>query len=335
MPRTVQISPELTVPTPGYGAMGLSQSYGPADREASKDVLRHAIKIGCTFWNTATVYGVDSHNEKLIGEVLREGDNRSKVIITTKWGLRRVGTDSEVVGTAAFAKECIDKSIVNLGSAPDIWLLHRIDKNTPVEESVKAMQEAREAGKCKFIGLSSMSAKTLRRAATVAKIDFVEMEVSPWHVVDETNGVFDACRELGVKVISYSPLGRGFLTGRFRKFEDVTKEGDSRSSGAFPRFDKENFDRNFKIVEAFESLAATKGCTPGQLCLAWATSVHGDLIIPIPGTKSIKYLDENFASREVSLSVADHAAIRKIIQENAPIGDQYSGIYAKMMDSDV
>ncbi|GAA6041816.1 hypothetical protein JCM8097_007175 [Rhodosporidiobolus ruineniae] len=335
MVRTIRNDDSLTVPVPGYGAMGLSQGYGEANDDQSKEVLREAIKIGCTFWNTATIYGADSHNEKLIGEVLREGNNREKVVLTTKWGVKRDETGTLYTdGSAAFARECLDNSIKNLGSAPDIWLLHRIDKNTPVEEGVQAMEDARKEGKCKYIGLSAMSAKTLRRACKVAKIDFVEMEFSPFETGIETDGVIDACKELGVKVLAYSPLGKGFLTGRFRSFEDFTGKGDMRGIGALPRYDRENFENNIKLTQAIESLAAKKGCTPGQLALAWGMQVHPDLIIPIPGTKSIKYLEENFAARDVELSQDDIAAVRKAIEENPIVGDQYAGSFAKLMDDE-
>ncbi|GAA5981557.1 hypothetical protein JCM11641_004096 [Rhodosporidiobolus odoratus] len=332
MANTVQIDSTLRVPIPGYGAMGLSQGYGKANDEDSKKVLRKAIEIGCTFWNTATIYGPNQHNEKLLGEVLREGDNRSKVTLTTKWGLRAIEGGMETDGSAAFARECLERSIENLGSAPDIWLLHRIDKNTPVEESVKAMEEARKEGKCKYIGLSAMSANTLRRAAKVAKIDFVEMEYSPFELHIEDNGVIDACKELGVKVLAYSPLGKGMLTGRFRKLEDVQKDGDMRGAGAFPRFNEDVWEHNFKLVQAIEKLAEKKGCKPGQLALAFDSQVHGDLIIPIPGTKSIKYLEENFASRDITLSAEDIAAIRKVIEENPIKGEQYNAKLRSLWD---
>ncbi|GAA5863605.1 hypothetical protein JCM8547_003663 [Rhodosporidiobolus lusitaniae] len=334
MTRTIKIDDSLTVPVPGYGGMGLSQSYGPANDEESKKVLQHAIDIGCTFWNTATIYGKDQHNEKLLGEVLRQGDNRSKVTLTTKWGLKLVDGGMETDGSAEFASHCLEQSKANLGSYPDIWLLHRIDKKVPVEVGVQAMQKAREEGKVKYIGLSAMSASTLRRAAKVAKIDFVEMEFSPFETGIEANGVIDACKELGVKILSYSPLGKGFLTGRFRKFEDVSGEGDGRGSGMFPRFSKELFDYNFKLVQAIEGLAEKKGCKPGQLALAWGLQVHPGLIIPIPGTKSIKYLDENWAAGDIILTDEELAEVRRIIEENPIKGDQYSEKLQAMLDKD-
>ncbi|KAM0752610.1 aldose reductase YakC [Meredithblackwellia eburnea MCA 4105] len=333
MVTSFKIDDSLTVNSPGYGAMGLSMAYGPADDEESKKTLRHAIDIGCTFWNTATIYGDDQHNEKLIGQILREGNNREKVTIVTKWGLKKAEDGSMGVdGSVAFGEHCLEQSIRNLGSTPDIWILHRIDKVTPIETSVQVMEDARRAGKCRYIGLSAMSATTLRRAAKVAKIDFIEMEFSPFETAIAQNGVIDAAKELGVKILAYSPLGRGFLTGRFRSVEDF--KGDSRGSGAYPRYAEENFEANFKVVQALENLAKAKGCTAGQLALAWDAQVYPGLIIPIPGTKSIKYLDDNFASRNIELSEEDLAAVQKVLDENPIQGDQYIPKLAALMDKD-
>ncbi|GAA5901871.1 hypothetical protein JCM6882_008696 [Rhodosporidiobolus microsporus] len=332
MPHSVKIDDSLTLPLPGFGGMGMSQGYGKGDDEESKKVLRKAIEIGCTLWNTATIYGPNQHNEKLLGSVLKEGDNLDKVTVTTKWGLKHVDGGMETDGSAAFARHCLENSIKNLGRV-DIWLLHRVDKNTPIEESVQAMEDARKEGKVKYIGLSAMSAATLRRAAKVAKIDFVEMEFSPFETKYEDNGVIEACKDLGVRLFAYSPLGKGLLTGRFRKFEDVQKDGDSRSAGVFPRFNKDVWEHNFKLVEALEKLAEKKGCTPGQLALAWGMQSHGPgFIIPIPGTKNIKYLEENFASRDITLTEDEMASVRKVIEENPIKGEQYAPIYAKMLD---
>ncbi|GAA5917731.1 hypothetical protein JCM6882_009366 [Rhodosporidiobolus microsporus] len=332
MPHTAKIDDSLTVPLPGFGAMGFSHGYGHADDEESKKVLRKAIEIGCTFWNTATIYGPDQHNEKLLGSVLKEGDNLDKVTIATKWGIKMVDGQMAMDGSAAYARECLENSIKNLGRV-DIWLLHRVDKNTPIEESVQAMEDARKEGKVKYIGLSAMSAATLRRAAKVAKIDFVEMEFSPFETRYETDGVIDACKELGVKLLAYSPLGKGLLTGRFRKFEDVQKDGDLRAVGIFPRFNQDVWEHNFKLVEALEKLAEKKGCTSGQLALAWGMQSHGPgFIIPIPGTKSVKYLEENFASRDITLTEDEMASIRKIIEENPIKGEQYAPFLAHFED---
>ncbi|GAA6042856.1 hypothetical protein JCM8097_007192 [Rhodosporidiobolus ruineniae] len=331
MPRFVKIDNSLTVASPGYGAMGLAFGYGPTDDAQSKDVLRKAIEMGCTFWNTARMYGP---NEKLLGEVLREGNNREKVVLTTKWGIKFGAQGMEVDGSPAFARECLEQSTADLGSSPDIFLLHRIDKATPVEESMQAMDNLRREGKVKYIGLSAMSATSLRRAAKVAQVDFVEMEFSPFETSIETNGVLDACKELNVKVIAYSPLGGGFLTGRFRDFQSVTGPGDVRSSGRFPRFNEDVWQHNFRLVEALEQIAARKGITAGQLSLAWVMQVHGDLIIPIPGTKSLKYLEQNFAAGDITPTSEEMAAVRQAIDENPLKGDKYSEEMKAFVDED-
>ncbi|GAA5998743.1 uncharacterized protein JCM10292_007201 [Rhodotorula paludigena] len=324
MSAPVALSDSVQVPAIGFGCMGFSQSYGTSNDEEAKKVLRRSIEIGATLWNTARIYGKEQHNEKLIGEVLREGNNRAQIFVVSKWGLKPTADSMECDGSAAYAKQCIDETIANLGSAPDAYLLHRIDPKTPVEEGVAAMEEMRKAGKTKYIGLSCMSADTLRRAAKVGKIDFVEMEWSPFETEIERNGVIDACKELGVKILAYSPLGKGFLTGRFRSIKDISGEADSRGAGAFPRFSEEVFEHNFKLVEAIEKLAEKKGCKPGQLALAWDTQVYPGLVIAIPGTKSIKYLEENYAARNIKLSSDELAEIRKVLEENPVKGAQYN-----------
>jgi len=323
MSATISIDGKETWPRPGYGAMGLSAFYGPTGTdEEGKDVLRSAIETGCTFWNTADMYGM-GHNEKIIGEVLREGENRSKVFLVTKFG--NTWNESHeftgVDGSPEYAIKAMNDSIERMGGIyPDAWILHRIDKKTPIEESVRAMDAIRKEGKCKYIGLSECSEETLRKAAKVAKISFVEVEYSPWTIDMEQNGVLDACKELGITVLAYSPLGRGFLTGRYKKPEDFA-EGDWRST--LPRMQKENWDKNYKIVEEFEKLASKKGCTAGQLSLAWLLA-QGSNILPIPGTKSVKYLKENFEANEVELSEADLRDIRKVIVDNQPEGTRYA-----------
>lgn len=318
---TVSIDGHETWPRPGFGAMGLSAFYGPTGTdEQGKTVLRKAIETGCTFWNTADMYG-NGHNEKIIGEVLREGDNREKVFLVTKFGNRWDQPEGMTVdGSPEYAIKALHDSIERMGGIyPDAWILHRIDKKTPIEESVRAMDALRKEGKTKYIGLSECSASTLRRAAAVAKISFVEIEYSPWTIVMEQNGVLDACKELGITVLAYSPLGRGFLTGRYKKISDFA-EGDFRAH--LPRLQGENWDKNYKIVEEFERMAAKKGCTAGQLSLAWLMA-QGDNILPIPGTKSEKYLVENFDSNKLELTDSELRDIRKVIMENQAVGDRY------------
>lgn len=251
-------------------------------------------------------------NELLIGSVAKEGNNREKMFIITKFANRWTeGQPGWVVdGSPEYVRKAIDASIERLGSAPDAWAMHRIDPKVPIEETVTAMEEARQAGKCKFLGLSEVrfsasnllfvcrltfpsaclpsfilqcSVATLRRANAVARIDFIEVEFSPWTLDMESNGILAVCEELKIVVLAYSPLGRGFLTGRFTSPSDFAVEGDYRSM--LPRLQKEVWEKNFRIVTAFQTLAAQKGCTSSQLCLAWGMQM-GSHIIPIPGVSS-------------------------------------------------
>ncbi|GAA5875753.1 hypothetical protein JCM1840_003507 [Sporobolomyces johnsonii] len=326
----VKIDGKEAVPSPGFGAMGLSAFYGATNEEQSKAVLRKAIELGCTLWDTADMYG-NGHNEKIIGEVLREGKNRDAVFLVNKFGNRwDKGEGYEVDGSPEYVKQAFAASTERLGGLyPDAWILHRIDKKTPIEETVKAMDELRQEGKFKYIGLSECSEATLRRAAKVTKISFVEVELSPWTTTMEENGVLDACKELGITVLAYSPLGRGFLTGRYKSPEDFANDGDFR--GMLPRMQKDVWAKNYRIVEEFQKLAEKKGCTPGQLALAWCMA-QGDNIIPIPGTKSEKYLEENFAARNVELTEEDLKELRQVIDANKPEGGRYPDMFAGTLD---
>ncbi|GAA5829803.1 hypothetical protein JCM11251_007884 [Rhodosporidiobolus azoricus] len=332
MPKTTQLDSNTIIAAPGFGAMGMSAYYGPTDDEQSKATLRKAIEIGCTTWDTADMYGL-GHNEKIIGEVLREGDNREKVFLVDKFGNRfSKETGGWVVdGSAAYVREAFKKSVEALGGLyPDAWLLHRVDKKTPIEETVRAMDSLCKEGKVKFLGLSECSEKTLRRAAAVTKIDFIEMEYSPWSLDIEENGILDACKQLDINILAYSPLGRGFLTGRFKSPDDFKQEGDSRAS-YWPRFLPENFDKNYRLVEALERIASRKGCKPSQLVLAWLMA-QSPLIIPIPGTRSQTYLQENFAAGDIELSAEEVQEIRKVVEENKPTGHRYGATGAAMLD---
>ncbi|GAA5918770.1 hypothetical protein JCM8208_000867, partial [Rhodotorula glutinis] len=214
MTKTVQLDATTTVPAVGLGCMGMSAFYGEHDDETSKQTLRKAIEIGCSVLDTAYMYGL-GHNEQIIGDVLREGDNRKKVFLISKFGIEMNDKgELETDGSPENVIRSIDRCIKNLGGLfPDAYLQHRVDRKTPIEETVRALDAVRKEGKCKYIGLSECSADTLRRAAKAAKIDFVEVEYSPWELEMEKNGILEACRELDVKVLAYSPLGRGFLTG--------------------------------------------------------------------------------------------------------------------------
>ncbi|KAK4049844.1 hypothetical protein OIV83_003900 [Microbotryomycetes sp. JL201] len=325
MATSVQIG-DKSYPRPGYGAMGLSAFYGTTDREEAKKTLRKAIDLGVSIWNTADMYG-KGENEKLIGEVLANKEDRDKIFLISKWG-NKWGEGIEffkVDGSPEYFKKAIDASIERLGFTPDAYLLHRIDKDVPVEESVQAMEAARSAGKTKYIGLSECSADTLKRANKVAKIDFIEIEYSPWTLDFEQNGVLQLARELGIIVLAYSPLG--FLTGKVKP-SDLEK-GDFRN--ALPRVQQDVLEHNMKIVAELEKIAKEKGCETSQLVLAWLMA-QGDNIVPIPGTTSAKRLEENFASREVKLSSDDEKRIRKVIEDNRPKGTRYTEAGMKFLD---
>ncbi|KAK4704947.1 hypothetical protein P7C70_g1253, partial [Phenoliferia sp. Uapishka_3] len=334
MPSTIDLD-GTALPVPGFGAMGLSAFYGPTDLEQSKKTLRKAIEIGCTFWNTADMYGKGA-NEELIGSPrisltllnYRSGNRWTDI---EKTGKSR-GTIAAFVidGSPEYAAEAIDSSIARMGGIkPDAWIVHRIDKDVAIEETVKAMDKERKAGKCKYIGLSECSASTLRRAAAVAKITFVEVEYSPWTTTMEENGVLAAAAELDIIVLAYSPLGRGFLTGKYSSVEDFGPDNAFRQG--LPRMQKENWDKNYRLVEEFQKIAAKKGCTSGQLSLAWLMAQPGK-ILPIPGTKSEKYLIENFAARDVQLSESDIAEIRAAMDANQPVGERYAEAGMKGLD---
>ncbi|WOO80353.1 Aldo-keto reductase yakc [NADP(+)] [Vanrija pseudolonga] len=326
MPATLKFQ-DITVPVPGFGAMGFSQSYGPADDTVSKKTLAHAIDIGCTFWDTAVVYG-KGHNETLIGEVLRDLKARDKVFVASKCGFDCIGS-SEKLGTVtnkpAHIAEYIEGSKQRLGFYPDLYYLHRIDPSTPLEDSIPALNKLKTDGKVKYIGLSECSAATLRKACAIAHIDALQIEYSPWHTDHEDNGLIDAARELGVTIIAYSPLGKGILSGQYRSLDDFPADDIRRT---IPRFHGDNFAKNLRIVDEFARLASKKGCTPSQLALAWVVAQGA---IPIPGTKTEGRLDENFGARNVELNEAELKELRVLIDTAKPVGNRYSDAHMAMV----
>ena len=271
--------------------MGMSEFYGSGDEAESTATIHRALELGVTFLDTADMYG-PFVNEKLVGKAI--AGRRDEVQLATKFGIRR-GEDGSrlgVSGAPEYCRQSIDASLGRLGvEYVDLWYLHRVDPQTPIEETVGTMAEAVQAGKVRHIGLSEASAETLRRAHAVHPITALQSEYSLW-TRDPEEGVLAACRELGIGFVAYSPLGRGFLTGAIRSPEDFG-EGDFRSSS--PRFQGENFQRNLDLVTAVEELAKEKGCTPGQLALGWVLA-QGEDIVPIPGTKRVKYVEENAAA---------------------------------------
>jgi len=313
---------EVQVPSPGFGGMSLSSIYGAANDEESKELLRHAIKIGLTFWDTADIYG-NGHNEELIGSVLKEGDNRSKVFLATKFGHvfdeKTRTAAGQIRGIQIHIEEAIEGTIRRLGTTPDLYYQHRVDPKVSLEETYGTLEKLRQKGKFKYIGISEPSAETLRKAAKIAKISALQIEYSPWTTDIERNGILEAARELNIPIVAYSPLGRGFLTGRYKSHDDL-EPGDRRRQ--HPRFSEEHFSHNKTIVDKLTFIAEKKRVTPAQLALAWVAAQGYD-IIPIPGTKSIGRLDENWASREVVLAEEELQEIREAIDSFQVSGPRY------------
>ncbi len=310
---------ELTVSAQGLGCMGMSEFYGAGDEAESIATIHRALELGVTFLDTADMYG-PFVNEKLVGKAI--AGRRDEVQLATKFGILR-GEDGARLGLSGspeHARESIDASLQRLNvDHVDLWYLHRVDPATPIEDTIGAMAEAVSAGKVRHIGVSETSADTLRRAHAVHPITALQSEYSLW-TRDPEDGVLETCRELGIGFVAYSPLGRGFLTGAIKSPKDFG-EDDFRASS--PRFQGENFQKNLDLVGEVERLAAEKGCTPGQLALAWVLA-QGDDIVPIPGTKRRALIEENAAADDVRLSDDDLARLHQIAPAGAAAGDRYA-----------
>lgn len=309
----------LQVSAVGLGCMGMSEFYGTFDDQQSVKVLHKAIDLGMTFWDTADMYGV-GHNETLIGHALW-GGKRDKVILATKFGnMRRVdGAFLGISGHPDYVRAACDASLRRLGvDYIDLYYQHRVDINVPIEDTVGAMADLVKAGKVRYLGLSEASANTIRRAAAVHPIAALQTEYSLWSR-DVEDDILPTCRELGIGFVAYSPLGRGFLTGRFQSPSDF-EAGDFRQQG--PRFQAENFEANLALVRKLEEMAAQKNCTTSQLALAWVLA-QGDDIVPIPGTKREKYLVENWGALDVTLTADDLAAQEAIAPHGVAAGTRY------------
>jgi len=298
--------------------MGMSDFYGPSDEEKSLETLHHAIEIGVTFWDTSDMYGL-GHNEQLVGRAL-EG-RRDRVVLATKFGILR-GEDGAVLGIDGrpeYVRQACDASLRRLRvDHIDLYYQHRVDPKVPIEETVGAMAELVKAGKVRHLGLSEAAAGTLRRAAKVHPIAALQTEYSLW-TRDVEDEILPTCRELGIGLVAYSPLGRGFLTGKIQNVDELDPSDWRRQN---PRFQGENFENNLKLAERIRQIAEKKACTPAQLALAWLLA-HGRDIVPIPGTRSIQRLDENAAAAEVTLSAADLAEIEAALPRTAVAGQRY------------
>jgi aryl-alcohol dehydrogenase-like predicted oxidoreductase len=304
----------------GLGCMGMSTAYGPANEEESLQVLRRYLELGGNFLDTAEVYG-PYKNEELLGRFLREVP-RDSIVVATKFGFRFDSNGIRTVdSTPENVRRVCDASLRRLGiETMDLYYQHRVDPNVPIEETVGAMAELVWAGKVRALGLSEAGPKTLRRATKVHPIAALQSEYSLWTRNVATNGVLATCRELGITFVPYSPLGRGFLTGAIQKLEDLDASDWRRTN---PRFREQALQQNLKLAEAVKELASEKGVTPAQLALAWALS-EGKDIVPIPGTKRVRYLEENMGALQVTLTESDRKNITGRFEQMEVAGERYA-----------
>ncbi|PYE49402.1 aldo/keto reductase [Deinococcus yavapaiensis] len=309
---------DLKVSAIGLGCMGMSEFYGAGDEAESLRTIDRALELGVDFLDTADMYGV-GRNEELVGRALK--GRRDRVVLATKFGNVR-GPNGErlgIDGRPEYVRQACEASLKRLGvDHIDLYYQHRVDPKTPIEDTVGAMSELVREGKVRFLGLSEASARTIRRANAVHPIAALQSEYSLW-TRDPEDEVLATCRELGVGFVAYSPLGRGFLTGQIKSPDDFSPDDFRRFS---PRFQGENFEGNLRLVTVVQDLAAEKGCTPSQLALAWLLA-QGDDIVPIPGTKRVKYLEENVGAVDVALSADDLSRLDAIFAKGVVAGERY------------
>lgn len=308
----------LEVSEQGLGCMGMSDFYGTADQEEAVATIHRALDLGVTFLDTADMYGPYT-NEQLVGRAIR--DRRDEVVLATKFAIVR-GEDGSFVGVSgkpAYVSQACDASLQRLGvDYIDLYYQHRVDPEVPIEDTVGAMARLVEAGKVRYLGLSEAGPATLRRAQTVHPITALQTEYSLWSR-DPEDEILATTRELGIGFVAYSPLGRGFLTGRIRKLDDLAADDWRRG---MPRFQGENFQKNLDLVDRVREIAREKGVTPAQLALAWVAA-QGEDIVPIPGTTKVANLEQNVGATEIELTAAELARIEEVAPKGAAVGLRY------------
>jgi len=314
----------LAVSAEGLGCMGMSDFYGTPDEDEAMRTIARALDLGVTFLDTADMYGPFT-NERLVGRAV--AGRREEVVLATKFGIERSddGARLGINGRPEYVRAACDASLTRLGvEVIDLYYQHRVDRDTPVEDTWGALSELVEAGKVRYLGISEAAPDTIRRAAAVHPVTAVQTEYSLWTRDPEEDGVLATVRELGIGFVAYSPLGRGFLSGAIRTPDDLDPDDFRRHS---PRFQGENFGKNLELVDRVREIAEEKGVTPAQVALAWVLH-QGDDIVPIPGTKRVAYLEENAAAVDVALTADDLARIDKAAPHGTAAGDRYGDMSA-------